>query len=94
MCELARAHKIKPILCSVLPADRYRWRKEIKPAGEIVKLNEMIRDYAKSARIPYIDYHSVLRDENNALPQKHAADGVHPNVECYKIMEEIVVRYL
>jgi hypothetical protein len=36
----------------------------------------------------------VLKDENNALPEKHAADGVHPNLDCYKIMEEIIVKYL
>ena len=94
MCELAKAHKIKPILCSVLPADRYKWRKDLKPAEEIVRLNQMIKAYAKSARIPYVDYHSVLRDENNALPEKHAADGVHPNIDCYKIMESIIIEYL
>lgn len=94
MCELAKAHKIKPILCSVLPADRYRWRKELKPAEDIVKLNEMIKAYAKSEKIPYVDYHSVLKDENNALPARHAADGVHPNIDCYKIMEEIILKYL
>ena len=94
MCELAKAHKIKPILCSVLPADRYRWRKDLKPAVEIVKLNELIKEYAKSAKIPYVDYHSVLKDENNALPEKHAADGVHPSLDCYKIMEDIVIKYL
>ena len=33
-------------------------------------------------------------DENNALPAKYAADGVHPNLECYKIMEEIILQYL
>lgn len=94
MCELAKAHKIKPVLCSVLPADRYRWRKELKPAGDIVKLNEMIKAYAKDAKIKYVDYHSALKDENNALPAKYAADGVHPNLECYKIMEEIILQYL
>lgn len=94
MCDLARAHKIKPVLCSVLPADRFRWRKELKPAEDIVKLNEMIREYAKQEKIPYVDYHSALKDEKNALPAKHAADGVHPNLDCYKIMEEIVLKYL
>lgn len=94
MCDLAKAHKIKPIICSLLPADRYRWRPELKPAQDIVKMNEMLKAYAKSNRIPYVDYHSALRDENDALPQKHAADGVHPNVDCYKIMEEIILNYL
>ena len=45
-------------------------------------------------RIPYVDYHSVLKDENNALPAKHAGDGVYPNQACYEIMEEIVLRAL
>lgn len=94
MCDIAKANKIKPILCSVLPADRYRWRKELKPAGDIVKLNEMIKAYAQEAKIPYVDFHSLLKDENNALPAKHAADGVHPNLECYKIMEEMILEYL
>ena len=94
MCELARAHKIKPILCSILPAAAYRWRPEVKPAEDIVRLNAMIQRYAKNNRIPYVDYHSVLKDENNGLPEVHAADGVHPNVECYRIMEKIILQYL
>ena len=94
MCELAKVHKIKPVLCSVLPAAAYRWRKEIRPAEDIVKLNSMIQEYAKANRIPYVDYHSVLKDENNGLPEVHAADGVHPNVDCYKIMEKMILEYL
>ena len=94
MCELARAHRIKPILCSILPAAAYRWRPEVKPAEDIVRLNAMIQRYAKENRIPYVDYHSVLKDENNGLPEVHAADGVHPNVECYRIMEKIILQYL
>lgn len=94
MCELAKVHKIKPIICSVLPAAAYRWRKGIKPADEIVKLNGMLYEYAKSKKIPYVDYHSVLKDENNGLPEVHAADGVHPNIDCYKIMEKIILEYI
>lgn len=94
MCEIAKANKIKPILCSVLPADRFRWRPQLTPAEDLVKLNKMIKEYAESSKIPYVDYHSVLKDENNALPEKYAADGVHPNLDCYKIMEEIIVKYL
>ena len=94
MCELARVHKIKPVLCSVLPADRYKWRKEVKPAEDIIKLNQMIKEYAKSAKITYVDYHSVLANENGGLPEEYASDGVHPNIECYKIMEEIILKHL
>ncbi len=92
MCELAKLHKIKPILCSVLPAEQYRWRKELQPAGDIIKLNQMIKDYAKSERIPYVDYHSALTNDNGGLPEQYSGDGVHPNIDCYKVMEEIIMK--
>ena len=94
MCELARHHNIKPILCSVLPAYQFGWRKELTPAEEIIKLNEMILAYAKKSDIPYVDYHSVLKDERNGLPEKYAKDGVHPNNTCYRLMEDIILNTL
>jgi lysophospholipase L1-like esterase len=94
MCELAKFHKKKVILCSVPPANRFGWRKELKPADDIIKLNEMIKEYAASAKIPYVDYHSAIKDSENGLPAQYAKDGVHPNLECYKIMEEIVMKYI
>lgn len=94
MCELAKANRIKPILCAVLPAAAYSWRPEVKPADDIMKLNSMIEEYAKAARIPYVDFHTPLKDENNGLPKVHAADGVHPGLQCYRIMEEIVLPFI
>lgn len=94
MCEIAKANKIIPIICSVLPADHFYWRPGVKPAEDIVKLNEMLKEYADSEKIKYIDYYSVLADENGGLPKQHAEDGVHPNLSCYKIMEKIVLESL
>lgn len=94
MCEIARANKIKPIICSVLPAGAFSWRKELTPAQEIVRLNGMLKEYAEKNRIPYVDYHSALKDESDALPKKYANDGVHPTLECYKLMENIIIEYL
>ena len=92
MCELARLHDIKPILCSVLPAYQFKWRKELRPAEDIIKLNEMIKEYAQKSDIPYVDYHSALKDERNGLPENYANDGVHPNHACYRIMEGLILK--
>ena len=54
----------------------------------------MIKEYARSEKIPFVDYHTSLKDENNGLPKVHAADGVHPNLQCYKIMEEMILEVL
>lgn len=95
MCEIARANKIKPIICSVLPCDRFFWRPEVTDQAEkIVKLNEMLEEYAKSAKIPYVDYHSAMKNEKNALPKEYAEDGCHPTMAGYEVMEKIILEAL
>ena len=45
MTELAKANHIDVILCSVLPAYDFGWRKGLEPADKIIELNKMcIRD--------------------------------------------------
>lgn len=90
MCEIAKEHGIKVILCSVLPAYEYLWFPEVKPAGEIVKLNGMLKEYAMKENITYVDFHAAMRDEKDGLPKKYASDGVHPTMEGYKLMEKII----
>ena len=95
MCEIAKANKIKPIICSVLPCKHYGWRPEVKnPGEEIVKLNAMLHDYAQKNKIPYVDYHSVMKDSENGLPESLAKDGCHPTPEGYEIMEEILLKVI
>ena len=94
MCELARANKIKPVVCSALPAAGFKWRPEMKPANDIVRLNKMIQAYAKANKIPYVDYHSALKDEYNGLPLQYSKDGVHPNVQGYAVMESVIMPIL
>lgn len=94
MCQLARANKIKPVVCSTLPAKGFKWRPEMKPANDILQLNEMIKAYAKENKIPYVDYHSALKDEENGLPKKYSKDGVHPNAQGYAVMESVILPIL
>lgn len=95
MCEIAKTNKIKPVICSVVPAKAYRWRPEIKDSAEkIIKLNEMLKEYADANKIPYVDYHSAMTDSEGGLPVELAKDGVHPTPAGYKIMEEILVKVL
>lgn len=95
MCELARANKIKPLICSVLPCDHFFWRPEVKgQEEEIVRFNDMLKDYAKSAKIPYVDYHSAMKNEKNGLPKEYAEDGCHPTKEGYEVMKRIILEAL
>lgn len=95
MCEIARANGIKPIICSILPCNFFYWRPEVKgQEKDIIALNELLKEYAVSADIPYVDYHSAMKDEKDGLPKKYADDGCHPNKEGYAKMKEIILGYL
>ncbi len=90
MAEIAKANNIKVILSSTLPAYKYPWSPEIKPADKIVALNEMIKEYALENDCIYLDYFSVMVDDRNGLPKKYAKDEVHPTAEGYAVMEPLV----
>lgn len=94
MAELAKANNIKVVLCSVLPAYDYPWKKDMQPADKVITLNKMIKDYAQKNHITYVDYHSFLRDEKNGLPKDIAEDGIHPNKSGYEKMEAILMKNL
>jgi len=47
MAQLAEAHGIKVLLCSVLPAFDYPWRPGLQPNIRIPEVNSLMEDYAR-----------------------------------------------
>ena len=86
MAELALVHKIKVVLCSVLPVFDYPWKPGLQPADKIVTLNKWIEIFAKENQCIYLNYHSAMADERNGLKEAYGNDGVHPNEAGYKVM--------
>lgn len=86
MAELAEANGIKVVLCSVLPAYDYPWRKGLMPNKKIPALNKIIKDYANSKGFVYLDYFSAMTDGNNGMQKELGSDGVHPNKKGYELM--------
>lgn len=94
MVELAKANKIKVILCTVLPANSFYWNQNIQPADKVIKLNKLIKFYALKNKIPFVDYYSNMVDSNKGLDIKYGEDGVHPNLNGYKLMESLLLNVL
>ena len=91
MAELARAHNIKVVLCSVLPAFDFPWRPGLEPAQKVVKLNAILKAYAdKHNDIIYVDYFTPMATAANGLKDELGYDGVHPNKAGYMVMEPIL----
>lgn len=87
MAELAKAHGVRVVLASVLPAFKYAWRPSIPhPAQTIVELNRWMKDYASRNGFVYLDYHSAMADERLGMKGDLSGDGVHPNEAGYRVM--------
>jgi lysophospholipase L1-like esterase len=92
MVELAKAHGIRVVLSSVLPAYDFPWRPGREPAPKIVALNTWMKDYASSHDVVYLDYHTAMADDHQGLGPKYSEDGVHPNEAGYRVMAQLVER--
>jgi lysophospholipase L1-like esterase len=106
MTELAQNHGIKVILCSIMPVSDYPYLKQQKgfidskiktikwtdshPAGDIIKLNKWLKDYAAKVNAVYVNYFDAFVDDKGLLKESCSDDGLHPNAEGYKIMNQIV----
>jgi lysophospholipase L1-like esterase len=88
MTELAQAHGIKVILCSVMPVSDYTSRKqtERRPPGDILKLNAWLKEYAAKKNAVFADYYSATVDDKGMLREGYSNDGLHPNPKGYELM--------
>lgn len=88
--QLAKDNKIKIVLCSVLPANRFVWRQALSPADKVIELNEALKVLAKAEGVYYLDLYTAVVDDQKGMKAMYANDGVHPTVEGYKVLEPLV----
>ena len=89
--ELAQAHNIKVILCSVMPVSDYTPRKQTprRPPADILNLNTWMRDYAARSNAVFADYYSALVDDKGMLREGYSNDGLHPNAKGYALIAPV-----
>lgn len=94
MIELAKINKIIPVVCSVLPANKFSWRPEIYPADKVIELNTLLETYCKKKKIIYVNYYKEMVDSEKGLDTAYTNDAVHPTLAGYKVMEKILLKAL
>lgn len=92
MCDLATAHHIRVVLCSLLPALDFWWHHGVHPAPKIVAMNKWIKSYAAKHHYVYLDYFSKLATPDNGFKKALSNDGVHPNLAGYQVMMPMAQR--
>lgn len=95
MCDIARANKIKPILCSLLPSYKFHWRPSVTDCYEkVLQFNELLKSYAKEQHLKYVDYFTLLSGEDGKIRPEYSKDTVHPTLEGLKAMEGYLLEFL
>lgn len=91
MSELARAHNVKVILCTVMPISDYtsRVQSQRRPPADILALNQWIKDYAARTGATIADYYAATADERGFLKEGYSGDGLHPNPKGYELMAPV-----
>lgn len=94
MAELARAHGIRVVLCSVMPVSdevttpegKKYVQTEQHPPEKIIALNQWIKQFAAAHGHAYVDYFGAMVDEHGFLKSVLTYDGLHPNPQGYAVM--------
>lgn len=95
MCDIARANKIKPILCSLLPSYKFHWRPSVTDCYEkVLQFNELLKSYAKEQHLKYVDYFTLLSGEDGKIRPEYSKDTIHPTLEGFKAMEGYLLEFL
>ena len=89
--ELARAHGIKVIICSLLPVSDYTQHPQTRnrPPADILKLNAWLKDYAAQTDAIFADYYAATVDDKGFLKDGFSNDGLHPNDKGYDLMAPV-----
>lgn len=91
MVELSEAAQIEPILCTLIPSTRIPWKDNMDVTGTVIALNEWIKGYAQGKGLEVIDYYAAFADDKGGMPKKYSKDNVHPNLDGYHVMEQLVL---
>ncbi len=92
MTEIAKANGIEVVLASVLPSAKFEWNRALGDrSAMIVELNKRIKQYADATGLPFIDYHSAMKNDDNGMDPGLAADGVHPTPKGFDVMKNLAL---
>ena len=89
MAELARAHGMKVIIASVLPASQAG-----APVKTVAEINRRLAVLAKAQGYAFVDYYRALDKGDGTMAPADSSDGVHPTEAGYARMRPLAAKAL
>jgi lysophospholipase L1-like esterase len=89
MADVARAHSVRPIFASILPASGDAAKTRTPEA--IQRMNNWLRDYCIRENLIYIDYYSAMAEPSGTMKADLSDDGLNPNARGYRVMSPLLL---
>lgn len=92
LTDIARAHGLGVAIGSVTPVRDMPGAPQTphRDPGRILELNAWLRSFTVRSGFHYLDYHTAMVGADGAMRQLFTDDGLHPNSEGYRRMEEVL----
>lgn len=94
MASIAKANNIKLVISSILPADHYNWRPQVRPAQQIREMNTRLKALCQQEGLVYLDYYTSMANAGGGLDPELAKDGVHPTDKGYAMMSPLAEKVI
>jgi lysophospholipase L1-like esterase len=88
MLDLAQTHRVKVVLAGIPPSSELFWR-GVDPRRLIREMNAWLKQVAEQRKLIFVDYGSVLADQNGGMKDTLSNDGVHPTRAGYAQMNPL-----
>lgn len=89
MIDIARANNIAVVLASITPSKGFFMAPDFDPSPRIASINQSLKRLAAVRGVTYVDYFSVLVDEDSDFKENFSNDGLHPNKSGYAAMRTL-----
>ncbi len=98
MAELAKFHRITPILMTIIPptaeyeaAESYEGYSVLDSLQEY---NQWLSNYCSTENVPLVDCDQLLSDQTGHLDEKFAVNTVEPNEAGYQVLAAAILKQL
>jgi len=90
-----QGHRIKPVVLSLLPTRVPVPGLSVAGTNELIRdLNVELRRFCRRLGILFVDVHGALADHRRWLREDLSGDGLHPNMEGYRLLSNLLAPVL
>ena len=84
------------LLCSLLPVNYLCQAYNVAAIAEgVKKANALLAEIAAEYGFDYVDYYSKFCEQNSEKMRRDlSVDGLHPNAKGYRIMADVIKKYI